>query len=461
MKPKSIAIIGGGPGGLMTAHLLQQRSHVPLAITIYEATDRLGGKVMTRTFTNGVKYEAGAAELYDYSFTGEDPLRELVAELGLPTQPISGETVILDGHILKTYGDIRRAFGNETVKALKRFNRKAENAISPAEYYESDWKVDNEDPLSNCSFRALLNKISDANARRYVEVAVHSDVAAEPHQTSASYGLQNWLMNEDGYMELYAITGGNGRLVDELVKRMKAEVRFNHRVAAVRLKNGKYEIESRNAKGTRRDAFEYVVAALPNNWLPAIRWEGEALAKAMERHHAHYDHPAHYLRVSVLFRKPFWRDRIAEDYFMVDSFGGACIYDETFRGEPHENGVLAWLLGGGAAATMSNQTDDQLLQAVFDSLPADLAAEAREHFLEARVHRWINAVNALPGGRPIHNPELRHRPEPLENPKFFTAGDYLFDSTLNGVLDSAEWVAESVLEQIRKTEIAPMLASMG
>jgi len=65
-----VAIIGGGPGGLMTAYQLQQRCTVPFEATIYEASSRLGGKILTKQFTAmPVAYEAGAAELYDYSQT--------------------------------------------------------------------------------------------------------------------------------------------------------------------------------------------------------------------------------------------------------------------------------------------------------------------------------------------------------------------------------------------------------
>src|SRR4051812_1903752 len=77
-----VAIIGGGPGGLMTAYFLQQRANVPYRATIFEAGDRLGGKIHTARFDRApITYEAGAAELYDYSAVGPDPLRELVAEL--------------------------------------------------------------------------------------------------------------------------------------------------------------------------------------------------------------------------------------------------------------------------------------------------------------------------------------------------------------------------------------------
>src|SRR4051794_39782162 len=105
---KMIAVVGGGPGGLMTAYHLQQRATTPLSVTIFEASDRLGGKVLTGRFAAApVRYEIGAAELYDYSQLGPDPLRELVDRFDLPTFPMAGETVVMDGHVLSTDADIR------------------------------------------------------------------------------------------------------------------------------------------------------------------------------------------------------------------------------------------------------------------------------------------------------------------------------------------------------------------
>ena len=40
-----VAIIGGGPGGLMTARLLERRFGASCRMTLLEATDRVGGKV--------------------------------------------------------------------------------------------------------------------------------------------------------------------------------------------------------------------------------------------------------------------------------------------------------------------------------------------------------------------------------------------------------------------------------
>lgn len=448
-KLSRIGIIGGGPGGLMTAYLLQKKVGIPCDVTIFEASSRLGGKVVSREFSSEpAPYEAGAAELYDYSKLGPDPLRELVEELGLKTSPMDGDTVVLGNEILETYGDIRRAFGDNTVKELKRFLRRARAAISPAEYYESDWQADNDCSLQRRSFRSLLNSIPDEHARKYIEVAVRSDLATEPHKTSAIYGLQNYLMNEPQYMSLYSIDGGLERLPREIAKRLTARIVLHSPVSRVeKTDSNRYRIHARNDQQQIVEDFDFVVAALPNNWVPAIDWAGDRLSAAMQRHHAYYDHPAHYLRVSILFNSPFWRSRIGDSYFMLDAFGGCCVYDESSRSNAGERGVLGWLLAGEAAVRMGNLSDEHLIAAVLDSLPSELGDAAAE-FREGKVHRWLGSVNGLPGGRVFCAPEARHRPEPIDHPRLFVVGDYLFDSTLNGVLDSAELVVGLIADDL-------------
>ena len=96
-----LAIIGGGPGGLMSAWYLKKKLGELCRVTLYEASDRLGGKILTRKFDSApAMYEAGVAEIYDYSMTGPDPLRELIQHFGLQTIPMDAEQVHLDGELL-------------------------------------------------------------------------------------------------------------------------------------------------------------------------------------------------------------------------------------------------------------------------------------------------------------------------------------------------------------------------
>ena len=298
-----------------------------------------------------------------------------------------------------------------------------------------------------------MNTVEDPDARRYIEVAVHSDLATEPHHTNASYGLQNYLMNEPDYMRLYTIEGGIESLPRELAQRISAQIMLNHAVTRVeRTNDDLYRVHFRHRGEVKHEDFDFVVVALPNNWIPAIEWGGE-LSEAMHKHHVHYDYPAHYLRVSILFERPFWRDQIAGSYFMHDAFGGCCIYDETAR-NGHLNGcakygALGWLLAGDAATNLANLDDGELIQQVLDSLPRSLW-HGREMFVEGRVYRWVGSVNGMPGGFPMREPDSRHLPEPKKHPWLFVVGEYLFDSTLNGVLDSADTVVEWIREEIEE-----------
>ena len=443
-----IAIIGGGPGGLMTAYQLQQRCSVPFETTIYEASSRLGGKILTGQFSSApVAYEAGAAELYDYSQVGEDPLRELVEKLGLAVKPMSGNAVVIDDEILRDFDDVGRVYGEPARQALLDFDDRAKQWMSPQEYYDSDWRVANGDPATGRNFHEELAEVPDEAARRYLRTLVHSDLATEPHRTSASYGLQNYLMNDDSYMRLYTIEGGIERLPQEIAKQVEARILLREPVVRVeRADDETVRVVSRRGGAIRSEVYDFVVVALPNACIPSIEWGGEALGEAIHRHCVHYDHPAHYLRVSVLFREVFWEATLKGSYLMLDAFGGCCLYDESSRNGCQSAGVLGWLLAGDAAMVASNHTDEQLIRRALDSLPSFLQG-GRELFIEGKVHRWIGSVNGLPGGSPALDMESRHIPEPAR-PNLFMVGDYLFDSTINGVLDSADYVAECLTEKI-------------
>jgi monoamine oxidase len=433
MRHWRIGIIGGGPGGLMTTYCLQKRTLAPHSVTLFEASDRLGGKILTGRFSSlPIRYEAGAAELYDYSAVGPDPLRELIAELGLPVAPMEGNKVIATG----------RSWSAASYAALDEFDRRARSWMSPRGFYGNDrqsFELE-PDPLGAQRFDSMLATIPDSSVKNYIETLVHSDLATEPALTSAEYGLQNYLMNDPAYLKLYTIPGGIERLTNELAARIAADVRYRQEVIRVeRTTSGLLGVTTRCGS----EEFDFVVVALPNASLPGIEWGGEDLAEAMRRHHRFYDYPAHYLRVTILFERPFWRDCFTESYFMLEAFGGCCVYDESTRNGDGAAGVLGWLLGGEPARELCERPDDELIAMMLASLPETLRPD-RGLFVEGRVHRWQNAVNGMPSGYPARKLEVRHCPEPVRHSHLLVVGDYLFDSTLNGVLDSAEFVAETL-----------------
>jgi protoporphyrinogen oxidase/SAM-dependent methyltransferase len=446
-----IAIVGGGPGGLFTAWLLADKLNGRCQIVLYEATDRLGGKISTRRFDPyGPLYEAGTAELYDYSMIGQDPLHQFIRKLGLSTIPMNGGSVVLNGSLLRTKADIRQLCGRVTADAIDAFRREAAAQMTPRHYCAGRWEDDNRHPWAAKSYRAILDAIPDQTARRYIEVLVHSDIATEPHLTNGLNGLKNFLMNLKQYVRLYTITGGIERLVDALGEKLPAQLWLQRRVVSVEKQEGGYFLSTRANRELRRESFDIVVIALPYDALAGLDWGNGKLAKAIGDHVARYDRPGHYLRISILFAQPFWREYVQGDYFIVDAFGGACVYDESARyGDVDGHAVLGWLLAGDAAFSKSNLNDVALITEALDSLPRQFQA-GRDVVLEGRVHRWLTSVNGLPGGFPTLDLTKRHRPEPEEHPGVIIVGDYLFDSTLNGVLDSAHVATDLIVTELNR-----------
>ena len=230
--------------------------------------------------------------------------------------------------------DVRDRLGAHAHAALLAFDRAARDRMTPREFYASG-----DDDHST----------------------------AEPTQTNANYGLQNYLMNDPSYMRLYGIEGGNERLMQELAARLSCKVRIGHRVESVEaLPSGGFVLRHSSARGHAEDRHDAVVVALSHDQIPKVSFGGDWLRAAVDRHRAHHDHPAHYLRATILFDRPFWRDSMDGSFWMLDRFDGCCLYDESSRDPLTTHGVLGWLIGGDAARTLAMDTDDRIVRAVLD-----------------------------------------------------------------------------------------------
>ena len=81
MNERHAVIVGGGISGLSAAFFLFRRAaqeHLPLKITVLEASNRFGGVLRTLTHAN-LRMEAGA----DAFYAGQNDATDLCRELGL------------------------------------------------------------------------------------------------------------------------------------------------------------------------------------------------------------------------------------------------------------------------------------------------------------------------------------------------------------------------------------------
>jgi monoamine oxidase/SAM-dependent methyltransferase len=462
-KKFRVAIVGGGPGGLFTAWHLEAKAGDACEIKIFEQSDRVGGKIVTRQISGIGPYEAGVAEIYDYSRLGPDPLHDLIVnDLGLEVKYLAGGPCVLDGKIITTVDDLAQHFGKQTCGQAKQFRDRCAEMLTPEAYYLSVADADNAHPWQKLQGDELLAaEISDETARRYVRVMANSDVAAGPHQTNGLTFLKNAVMDIDGYMDIFSVIGGNEQIVHGLVEDIGAEIQTNAFVRAIQpLADGSYRLDMIVNGVVETTIADFVVVALPLSAMSMIHWRSNALQEAIDKHLAYFDRPGHYLRVTLVFKRPFWREHLQSDWWMLDAFDGCCVYDESARNDVGGWGVLAFLIAGNAALALANVSDERIEQMCLEALPPVLA-DACDLIVDRRIHRWMASVNAMPGGARARPRAKNHRPDPLNSPGLVVVGDYLFDATLNGVLDSADAGTDIILSEVLKSRHARRQEAIG
>jgi protoporphyrinogen oxidase len=272
----TVAIVGGGPGGLFTAYLLQKK--LPGAkVTIFEAGRRLGGKILTCAFSDGTPYEGGVAELYEYhSPEGKpDPFRQLIEDdLGLHTQNMEGGGVVLGDDVLPDFDAVAKVYGPETRQALERFHVRCAE-LMPLEKYASRWQADNSHPAAPITGHAFVKQQLGEfpHAEHYARTAVHSDLAAEGHQCNGLNLLKNVLLDNGNYMRLYWVVGGIEEIVRALTVRIGAEICFGTRVTCIGKHLNRYRVKYICGDNVGSRNFDVVIVAMPNHWLSRIQWE--------------------------------------------------------------------------------------------------------------------------------------------------------------------------------------------
>lgn len=446
----SIVIVGGGPGGLLTAKHLSEKLGEACRISIFEASERLGGKIVTGEFAGVGPYEAGVAEIYDYSALGPDPLRHLIeTELGLEIRHISGGSCVLDGHIIHDVETLGEIFGMEARDQVVRFREKCAELLNQDDFYSSNRDVDNHHVWARRSGEeTLYAEITNDAARRYVRIMAHSDVAAPPHLTNGLTFLKNVLMDVPGYMDVFSVVGGNGQIVERLLDQIDADIHLGSPVKAITpLFDGRFQVDVCTHGTMEHVVADYVVVALPLTALSIIDWRAPTLKAAMDRHIDYFDRPGHYLRATLLFERPFWREHISGAWWMLDAFDGCCAYDEGARTPIGPWGALGFLIAGNAALGLANMADTDIEQLCLDALPPQFG-DARRMLVDRRIHRWMASVNAIPGGYPERSAYVNHRPAAKAYPGFMVVGDYMFDATLNGVLDSADAASDIIVSEV-------------
>ena len=454
-----IGIIGGGFSGLLCAYLLERMLGDRVEIVVLEQNDRVGGRVRTTQLPEaGVSYEAGVAELYDIN--GNPQLRHLVRHLGLETRPLRGTPYfVVDDRVVHDDLELERAIGARGIDRLRRFWEHGTALRPPAAYAMAGQMRDNDHPWLRRTFEEVLTEIDDPLGQWFTAMQCHSDLATEPQWTSGLFGMDNLLIDHPGYCSLYTLVGGNDGLVEALASRVQSSILRSSPVASVSADEARgLRVTFRANRGDRSELdVDALIVTLPPPGVQAMQWSDDGLRAAVSGHVRHHDHGTTYLRVTLLFRRRFWRQQFPEDYFVSDAFGGVTVYDQSPDAGAAGVGIQSWLLGGVNARELSARSDDDIVAAVLDAMPTALRVEDGM-LLRGCVDRWAGAagVSGLPGGVPLRSLDQRHSPD-SRWPQLLFVGDYLYDSTLCGALDAVLYAVAYLGERVEARTGEPVV----
>ncbi len=262
-----IVIVGGGIAGLNALHHLKKHN---LDATIYEASNRTGGRMFTvqGAMGDGTWTEFGG----EFIDTSHQDMWNLIKEFGLEDIDYAQESEgALEAESFFFEGKHRPL--EEVVNAFRTFApRMAADMEKLPEYSEINYL--NKDPfvkkLDKMSLCQYLRKIGAKGwIKKFIEVAYESEYGLSP-KVQSSLNLTVLISPEttDGKIALfgesderYKVRGGNQSIPDALAKKYASHIQLNRPMESLRMDGSGYKL---HFGGMSEDMkADYVILALP------------------------------------------------------------------------------------------------------------------------------------------------------------------------------------------------------
>jgi monoamine oxidase len=333
MRRVSVLIAGAGLAGLTAARELRKKG---AAVTVIDARDRVGGRVLTvrEPFLRHEHAEAGA-DLIDESQT---EICRLIAGVGLRT------TKILPGGFtpVRQFGRRRRAGGKRAWEDLGRHLRHEVRALRLS---EQRWDGGIAASMARESVAQWLDRTRAPKALRDVAIGLRGFFLADPSELSL-LALADQFADEGspGSEKMFRIVGGNDRLPVLLAGALGSNLRLQ--TALRRVTQTPHGVTAAlESKGRVEEArFDYLVCALPATTVRDVVFE-PGLPDLQRQAVADIKYGAA-TKTALQFARAPWRKRGTPRAFGTPFSIGA-VWDGN---EEQRGSILTLLAGGGASA---------------------------------------------------------------------------------------------------------------
>ena len=335
MRGRSVLVAGAGLAGLVAARELTTRG---ASVTVIEARDRVGGRVLTlrEPFKFRQHAEAGA-DLIDESQT---EICRLIRSLGLRLAEI------LPGGFRPVY--LRRSglrVGGQG--GWLELQKRLQPEVRAFCVSEQRWDSGVAEALARESAAQWLDRISAGTRVREAAVGLRGFFLADPDEL-ALLSVVDQFAEEGvpGGEKMFRIVGGNDRLTDKLALALGRSVELNTALRRVR-QTRETVVASIEARGTVRELrADYLICALPATTLrdavfdPSLPEPQRQAITTVKYGSA--------TKTALQFRRAVWRRR-----GQPRAFGTALPIGAVWDGSEDQSGsagILTLLAGGRASA---------------------------------------------------------------------------------------------------------------
>ena len=375
LKGRSVIVVGAGLAGLTAAVELQKHG---ATVTVIEAQDRIGGRVLTMrgAFADGQHAEAGA----DFIDEEHQAIKQVAAEYRLKLRPVLKQGFSFVPYHAAPRSHAKPLSGDVVWTKLSDMLCPLVQAYQLA---EERWDSAVAETLASQSVAQWLNDQRAETSLRAVVRGLRGFFLADPEELSLLALVEQLASDVPGRQPMYRIEGGNDRLPQALAAKLGKALYLKHVARALRHDKASVRLVVETATGgSTQVTADYIILAVPATTLREI-----PIRPLLPARQAQAIATLKYGRVTktlLQFDRPFWRRRGRPRAIGTDAPTGA-VWDANEE-QAGAKGILTLMAGGQASEDSQKLVAQRGVSGLVHSLEWFGAASAP--LLHSRMVIW-------------------------------------------------------------------------